>query len=120
MVDKSELLRQMRKHAKTFSSAIGPPKEVDQKSINHALALIDLFAKESNYGSSRKLSINIPHFLKVLRAKESYYLLQKNPDKKNTSCFSGVKHLKNKGKKEKDKFRQAEKKLLKLLSTKNC
>ena len=99
MVDKSEILRQMRKHAKTFSSAIGRPKEVDQKSINHALALLDLFAKESNYGSLRKLSINIPYFLKVLRSDENFYFFRRNPHRKNASCFSGVTHLKNKEKK---------------------
>ena len=107
MVDKSELLRQMRKHAKTFSSAIEPPKKVDQKSINHALALIDLFAKETNFGSLRKFTFNIPDFLK-------------NKHEKKTSYFSGDIHLKNKKKKEKKKFNQAEKKLLKLLSTKYC
>jgi len=120
MIDKSELLRQMRKHAKNFSSAIAPPKEIDQKSINHALALIDLFAKESNYGSLRKLSINIPHFLKDLREDENLFFLRSKTNKKNTSYFSGVSHLKNKSKKERDKFKQAEKRLLKLLSTKNC
>ena len=51
MVDKHELLKQMRKHAKNFSSAVSPVKEVDQKSINRALALIDLFSKERERNS---------------------------------------------------------------------
>ena len=120
MLDKSELLRQMRKHAKTFSSAMEPPKEIDQKSINHALALIDLFAKESNYGSLRKLSIKVPHFLKVIRAEGNFDFLESNPDKRASSFFTGDIHLKNNGNKNKNKFKKAEKKLLKLLSTKNC
>jgi len=120
MEDKSELLRQMRKHAKTFSSAIESPKKVDQKSINHALALIDFFAKESNFGSLRKLTFNIPHFLKVLRVEGNMDFLQSKTEKRITSYFSGDIHLKNKRKKGKDKFNQAEKKLLKLLSTKHC
>ena len=119
MVDKSELLRQMRKHAKTFSSAIEPPKKVDQKSINHALALIDLFAKETNFGSLRKFTFNIPDFLKVIGVEGNLDFL-KNKHEKKTSYFSGDIHLKNKKKKEKKKFNQAEKKLLKLLSTKYC
>ena len=67
MVNKSELLKQMRKHAKTFSSAVAAPKEADQKSINHALALIDFFVRESKYGSCRKLSI-------ILIAKLKFYI----------------------------------------------
>ena len=120
MADKLEHLRQIRKHTKTFSSAFAQPKGVDQKSINHALALIDFFAKESNYGSLRKLSFNIPHFLKVLRAEENFGSMRSKSDKTISSYFSDVSNLKNKGKKEKDKFKLAEKKLLKLLSTKNC
>ena len=111
MIDKSDLLKQMRKHAKTFSSAIGPQKAVDQKNINKALALIDLFAKESNFGYSKKLSIKIPSFLNELRIKDNLYFLEDKKDPFNNTRNS---------KKDKDKFKKAEKKLLKILSTKSC
>ena len=120
MLDKSELLRQMRKHAKTFSSAISPKKEVDQKSINHALALIDLFAKDTNYGSYRKSSLKVPTFLKDLRINKNLNLLESKTDKKIPLGLSVDTHKNKMCRKEKDKFKQAEKTLLKLLSTKNC
>ena len=119
MFDKSEFLKQIRKHAKNFSSAIAPPKEIDQKSINHALALIDLFERETKYGSC-KLSIKIPSYLKALRLEENLDLLRTNSHKNEPLDLSLSMNFKNKKKKNKHKFKQAEKKLLKLLSTKNC
>ena len=56
MVDKSEILRQMRKYAQSFSSALTPPKVVDEANIKHALGLIDVTAKDSRFGKIRKLS----------------------------------------------------------------
>ena len=37
MLDKSLLLRQMRKHAQTFSSAVKPVKEPDDVDVNLSL-----------------------------------------------------------------------------------
>ena len=42
MLDKSVLLRQMRKHAKTFSSAVKPVKEPNDADVNRALSLIEI------------------------------------------------------------------------------
>ncbi len=42
MLDKSLLLRQMRKHAQTFSSAVKPIKEPDDADVNRALSLIEM------------------------------------------------------------------------------
>tara|TARA_B100000686_G_scaffold230630_1_gene238022 strand:- start:736 stop:858 length:123 start_codon:yes stop_codon:yes gene_type:complete len=39
MLDKSFLLRQMRKHAQTFSSAVRPVKEPKDADINRATEL---------------------------------------------------------------------------------
>ena len=117
MIDKAELLRKMRKHAKNFSSATTPHKAIDQKSINHALALIDFFAKDSNFISSKKMDIKIPEFLKILRTENNLDFLR---IKRTNSETTNYKNCINEKKKGKDKFKNAEKKLLKLLSTKNC
>tara|TARA_Y100001970_G_scaffold235004_1_gene293734 strand:+ start:1473 stop:1823 length:351 start_codon:yes stop_codon:yes gene_type:complete len=116
MVDKHELLKQMRKHAKNFSSAVSPVKEVDQKSINRALALIDLFSKESNFGSLKNQSIKIPNFLKILSSNENLDFLKGKSEKNDSFGYS----LKTKNRKTGNKFKMAEKKLRKLLSTKSC
>ena len=47
MLDKSLLLRQMRKHAQTFSSAVKPVKEPDDADVNRALRLIEMAVKDS-------------------------------------------------------------------------
>ena len=47
MLDKSLLLRQMRKHAQTFSSAVKPVKEPDDADVNRALSLIEMAEKDS-------------------------------------------------------------------------
>ena len=54
MVDKSNLLSQMRKHAQTFSSAVSSPLVVDEANINRALVLIDVAARDSGLGVLRK------------------------------------------------------------------
>ena len=119
MLNKSAFLRQIRKHAKTFSSAINPPKTVDKASLNHALGLIDVITKESYFGTLNKFSIKIPSFLKALRFENNLDFLSAELEKNNTKDVS-KKFLNNKKQKEKNKFRRAEKKLIKLLSTKNC
>ena len=117
MRNKSELLRQMRKHAKNFSSATGADKTINQKSINHALALIDLFSKDSCFGSSNKLVIKVPNFLETLRIDDNLNFFKNNRNKENPTNIKKCIHKINK---KKDKFKNAEKKLLKLLSTKSC
>ena len=117
MRDKSELLRQMRKHAKNFSSATDADKTINQKSINHALALIDLFSKDSCFGSSNKLVFKVPDFLETLRIEDNLNFLKNDRIKDNHTNY---KKYKNKINKKKDKFKNAEKKLIKLLSTKSC
>ena len=67
MVDKSTLLRQMRKHAHTFSSAVAPHIVVDEANLHHALAMIDVAARDSGLGTFRKISFKIPPLLKSLR-----------------------------------------------------
>ena len=47
MLDKSLLLRQMRRHAQTFSSAVKPIKEHDDVDVNRALSLIEMAEKDS-------------------------------------------------------------------------
>tara|TARA_Y100001970_G_scaffold279940_1_gene388104 strand:+ start:384 stop:737 length:354 start_codon:yes stop_codon:yes gene_type:complete len=117
MRDKSELLRQIRKHTKNFSSATDVDKKINQKSINHALALIDLFSKDSCFGSSNKLVIKVPKFLETLRIEDNLNFLKINRIKDNPANY---KKCTNKINKKKDKFKNAEKRLLKLLSTKSC
>ena len=119
MLNKSALLRQMRKHAKTFSSAIRPPKAVDEASLNHALGLIDLITKESSFGTFNKFSLKIPSFLKALRLENNLDFLSTEVDKDISKDIS-KNILKNKRRKEKDKFKSAENKLKILLSTKDC
>tara|TARA_B100000686_G_C16148220_1_gene645525 strand:+ start:243 stop:602 length:360 start_codon:yes stop_codon:yes gene_type:complete len=119
MVDRSILLRKMRKHAKTFSSAISPSKVIDKASLNHALGLIDLFAKETNFGSLGRISIKIPPFLKALRQEKNLDFLRNEIDQ-NSNLRAIDFSLKNQRKKKKDKFKRAEIRLSKLLSTKDC
>ena len=81
MLNKSALLRQMRKHAKTFSSAIRPPKAVDEASLKIALGLIDLITKDSHFGTFSKFSIKVPPFLKALRLENNLDFLSTETDK---------------------------------------
>lgn len=76
MADKSVLLRQMRKHAQSFSSALTPPKVVDEANLKHALGLIDVTAKDSRFGTIRKLSFKTPPLLKALRLENNLNFLR--------------------------------------------
>ena len=71
MVDKSNLLHQMRKHAQTFSSAVSSPLVVDEANINRALVLIDVAARDSGLGVLRKMSFKIPPLLRSLRLEKN-------------------------------------------------
>ena len=64
MLDKSLLLRQMRKHAQTFSSAVKPVKEPDDVAVNRALSLIEMAEKDSKLVAFRKMSFKTPSLLK--------------------------------------------------------
>ena len=71
MVDKLNLLSQMRKHAQTFSSAVSSPLVVDEANINRALVLIDVAARDSGLGVLRKMSFKIPPILRSLRLEKN-------------------------------------------------
>jgi len=71
MEDKSNLLRQMRKHAQTFSSAVSSPLVVDEANINRALVLINVAARDSGLGILRKMSFKIPPLLRSLRLEKN-------------------------------------------------
>ena len=64
MLDKSILLRQMRKHAQTFSSAVRPIKVPDDADVNRALSLIEMAEKDSKLVAFRKMSFKTPSLLK--------------------------------------------------------
>ena len=64
MLDKSLLLRQMRKHAQTFSSAVKPIKEPNNVDVNRALNLIEMAEKDSKLVAFRKMSFKTPSLLK--------------------------------------------------------
>ena len=120
MVDKSTLLRQMRKHAHTFSSAIAPPLVVDETNLNHALAMIDVAVKGSRLGTFRKKSFNIPPLLKSLRLENNLDYLKTEIKKRIPGFISkGTPLTEEEQQKEYEKFKRAEQKLRKVLDTKN-
>ena len=121
MLDKSLLLRQMRKHAQTFSSAVKPIKEPDDADVNRALSLIEMAEKDSKLVAFRKMSFKTPSLLKGMFLQENLTILRSEiekrlPESMNFNLFA------TKGKKsdELEKIKRAEKKLKKLLDTKNC
>ena len=121
MIDKSVLLRQMRKHAQTFSSALTPPKVVDEANLKHALGLIDLTTKDSNFGTIRKLSFKTPPFLKALRLENNLNFLRTELNRRIPEGLSlAIPLTENEQKKESEKIKRAEKKLRTMLATKDC
>ncbi len=121
MVDKSNLLRQMRKHAQTFSSAVSSPLVVDEANINRALVLIDVAAKDSGLGTFRKISFKFPPLLKSLHLENNLDYLKTEIKKRIPgSITSGTPLTEDEQKKEYEKFKRAEQKLRKLLDTKDC
>ena len=120
MVDKSILLRQMRKHAHTFSLAVAPPIVVDEANLHHALAMIDVAAKDSGLGTFRKISFKIPPLLKSLRLENNLDYLKTEIKKRIPgSITSGTPLTEDEQQKEYEKFKRAEQKLRKVLDTKN-
>ena len=120
MVDKSTLLRQMRKYAHTFSSAVAPPKVVDEANLHHALAMIDVAARDSGLETFRKESFKIPPLLKSLRLENNLDYLKTEIKKRIPGSISKVTPLTEENQqKEDEKFKRAEQKLRKVLDTKN-
>ena len=121
MIDKSVLLRQMRKHAQTFSSALTPPKLVDEANLKYALGLIDLTAKYSSFGTIRKLSFKTPPLLKSLRLENNLNFLRTVLDGHTPKGISfAISLTENEKKKESEKIKRAENKLRNILATKDC
>ncbi len=121
MVDKSEILRQMRKYAQSFSSALTPPKVVDEANIKHALGLIDVTAKGSSFGKIRKLSFKNQALLKALRLENNLNFLRTEINNRVQGEVSFEMSLpEDQQKKESEKVKRAEKKLRKILETKDC
>ena len=121
MVEKSEILRQMRKYAQSFSSALTPPKVVDEANIKHAMGLIDVTAKDSRFGKIRKLSFKNQALLKALRLENNLNFLRTEiNDRVPGRLSSGMLLLEDQQKKVSEKVKRAEKKLRKILETKDC
>ena len=119
-MDKSTLLRQMRKHAHTFSSAVTPDIVVDETNLNHALAMIDVAARNSGLGAYRKISFKIPPLLKSLRLDNNLDHLKTEIKKRIPNSITSGTHLtEDEQQKDHEKFKRAEQKLRKVLNTKN-
>ena len=119
-MDKSTLLRQMRKHAHTFSSAVTPDIVVDETNLNHALAMIDVAARNSGLGAYRKISFKIPPLLKSLRLDNNLdHLKTEIKEQIHSTILSSTPLSEANQQKEYEKFKRAEQKLRKVLDTKN-
>ena len=121
MLDKSLLLRQMRKHAQTFSSAVKPVKEPDDADVNRALSLIEMAEKDSKLVAFRKMSFKTPSLLKGMFLRDNLTGLRTEiekrlPDSKDFNPYN----TQGKQPDELEKIKRAEKKLKKVLDTKNC
>ena len=121
MLDKSLLLRQMRKHAQTFSSAVKPINEPDDADVNRALSLIEMAEKDSKLVAFRKMSFKTPSLLKGMFLQENLTILRSEIEKRlPESMYINLFATKGKQPDELEKIKRAEKKLKKLLDTKNC
>ena len=121
MLDKSLLLRQMRKHAQTFSSAVKPVKEPDDADVNRALRLIEMAEKDSKLVAFRKMSFKTPSLLKGMFLQDNLTSLRFEIEKRlPESTDLNPYYTKGKQPDELEKIKRAEKKLKKVLDTKNC
>ena len=121
MLDKSLLLRQMRKHAQTFSSAVKPVKKPDDADVNRALSLIEMAEKDSKLVAFRKMSFKTPSLLKGMFLQENLTSLRSEIEKRlPESMYLNLFATKGKQPDELEKIKRAEKKLKKVLDTKNC
>ena len=121
MLDKSLLLRQMRKHAQTFSSAVKPIKEPDDADVNRALSLIEIAEKDSKLVAFRKMSFKTPSLLKGMFLEDNLTGLRSEIEKQlSKSMFLNLYDIQKKQPEELEKIKRAEQKLKKVLDTKNC
>ncbi len=122
MLDKSLLLRQMRKHAQTFSSAVKPIKEPDDADVNRALSLIEIAEKDSKLVAFRKMSFKTPSLLKGMFLQDNLTGLRSEIEKRlpKKSMFLNLYDIQKKQPEELEKIKRAEQKLKKVLDTKNC
>ncbi|MBC8258454.1 MAG: hypothetical protein H8E38_05520 [SAR324 cluster bacterium] len=121
MEDKSTLLKEMRKHAQSFSAAMTPPKVVDVANLKHALALVDMTTKDSILGAFRKMSLKIPPLLLGLRLVNNMSNLRTEINTINPqSQLVGASLTEEQRKKEFKKIKLAEQRLRKLLDIKSC
>ena len=121
MLDKSLLLRQMRKHAQTFSSAVKPVRKPDDADVNRALNLIEMAEKDSKLAAFRKMSFKTPSLLKGMFLQDNLTGLRSEIEKRlPESMFSNLYDIQEKQHNELEKIKRAEQKLKKVLDTKNC
>ena len=121
MLDKSLLLRQMRKHAQTFSSAVKPVKEPNNADINRALSLIEMVEKDSKLVAFRKMSFKTPSLLKDIFLGDNLTGLRSEIEKRlSDSKYLNLYETQGKKLDELEKIKRAEKKLKRVLDTKNC
>ena len=121
MLDKSILLRQMRKHAQTFSSAVKPVKEPDDADVNRALSLIEMAEKDSKLVAFRKMSFKTPSLLKGMFLQDNLTGLRSEIEKRLSEPKDlNPYYTQGKQRDELEKIKRAEKKLKKVLDTKNC
>ena len=121
MLDKSLLLRQMRKHAQTFSSAVRPVKEPDDADVNRALSLIEMAEKDSKLVAFRKMSFKTPSLLKGMFLQDNLTGLRSEIEKRlSKSTDLNPYYTQGKQPDELEKIKRAEKKLKKVLDTKDC
>ena len=121
MLDKSLLLRQMRKHAQTFSSAVKPLKEPDDADVNQALSLIEIAEKDSKLVAFRKMSFKTPSLLKGMFLQDNLIGLRSEIEKRlPESTHLNLYDTQEKQPDELEKIKRAEQKLKMVLDTKNC
>ena len=121
MLDKSLLLRQMRKHAQTFASAVRPIKVPDDADVNRALSLIEMAEKDSKLVAFRKMSFKTPSLLKGMFLQDNLKVLRSEIEKRLLeSKYLNLYESKWKQQDELEKIKRAEQKLKKVLNTKNC
>jgi len=121
MLDKSLLLRQMRKYAQTFSSAVKSVREPDDADLNLALSLIEMAEKDSKLVSFRKMSFKTPSLLKGMFLQDNLTGLRSEIEKQlSESKYLSLYETQAKQPDELEKIKRAEQKLKKILDTKNC
>ena len=121
MLDKSILLRQMRKHAQKFSLAVKHVKEPDDADVNRALSLIEMAEKVSKLVAFRKMSFKTPSLLKGMFLDENLTVLRSEIEKRLPESMNlNLYDTQEKQPDELKKIKRAEQKLKKVLDTKNC